>query len=144
MPRWSKENFPKNMKLVESFQNLANEKRCTASQLCLAFIMAQGNDIFPIPGTKSIKYLEENAGALDVVLTEDEIKQIRQELEIFEFSGARYPEWYVTQPGSTIIFSKIEQGKTHVLRRHTVERKYMIISVLNIHPLPIKFGAHKY
>jgi len=91
-PRFSKENFPKNLRLVDGLVNLAKNKGCTPGQLTLAWLLAQGDDIIPIPGTKKIKYLEENLGALNVKLTSEEEKEIRQLVENAEVHGGRYPE----------------------------------------------------
>jgi aryl-alcohol dehydrogenase-like predicted oxidoreductase len=73
-PRFQGENFSKNLDLVKKIEALAAEKKCTPSQLALAWVMAQGEFIFPIPGTKRIKYLEENVGALNVVLSKEELE----------------------------------------------------------------------
>lgn len=91
-PRFSKENFPKNLKLVDDLAAIAKKKGCTATQLTLAWLMAQGDDIIPIPGTTKIDRLEENLGALKVELTSEEEKEIRQACENAEVSGSRYPE----------------------------------------------------
>lgn len=91
-PRFSPENFPKNLKLVDEISALAKKKGCTSGQLTLAWLMAQGEDIIPIPGTKKIKYLEENLRAVDVTLTEEENREIRKAVESAEVHGARYPE----------------------------------------------------
>ena len=91
-PRFSPENFPKNLKLVDQMAELAKKKGCTAGQLTLAWLMAQGDDIIPIPGTKKIKYLEENLGALKIKLTADENAEIRKAVENAEVHGGRYPE----------------------------------------------------
>lgn len=90
-PRFSAENFPKNLKLVDQIAELAKKKLCTPGQLTLAWLLAQGNDIIPIPGTKKIKYLEENLGALDVQLSAEEEKQIRSAVDAAEVHGDRYP-----------------------------------------------------
>jgi len=90
LPRFSPENFPKNLKLVDKIAELADKKGCTAGQLTLAWLMAQGDDIIPIPGTKKIKYLEENRGALEVKLTEEENLTIRKAIEGTEVGGERY------------------------------------------------------
>jgi aryl-alcohol dehydrogenase-like predicted oxidoreductase len=90
-PRFSKENFPKNLKLVDRIGALAKKKGCTPGQLTLAWLMAQGDDIIPIPGTKKIKYLEENLGALNVKLTPEEVKEVRDLVEAAEVHGDRYP-----------------------------------------------------
>ncbi|KAK7178818.1 hypothetical protein DPSP01_014346 [Paraphaeosphaeria sporulosa] len=90
-PRYSKENFPKNLKLVQKLQDIAAKKDCTAGQLSLAWLLAQGPDVIPIPGTKKIKYLEENIGSIKVQLTAEEVKEIRAEIEKVEVTGDRYP-----------------------------------------------------
>lgn len=91
-PRFSKENFPKNLELVDHITALAKKKGCTAGQLTLAWLMKQGDDIIPIPGTKKLKYLEENLGALDVQVSDSENKEIRQAIEKAKVHGERYPE----------------------------------------------------
>ncbi|KAH7393554.1 NADP-dependent oxidoreductase domain-containing protein [Cadophora sp. MPI-SDFR-AT-0126] len=91
-PRFSAENFPKNLKLIENLSTIAKLKGCTTGQLTLAWLLAQGNDIFPIPGTKKIKYLEENLGAQDVQLSEEDVKEIRNMIEAVEVHGHRYPD----------------------------------------------------
>lgn len=95
-PRFTKENFSKNLKLVDSLKKIAEKKGCTAGQLTLAWLLAQGEDIIPIPGTKKIKYLEENLGALEVKLSGEEEKEIRGLVEGAEVHGSRYPEVMVT------------------------------------------------
>ncbi|CAF4412071.1 unnamed protein product, partial [Rotaria magnacalcarata] len=70
LPRFSKENFPKNLKLVDHLTELAKKKNCTSGQLTLAWILAQGNDFIPIPGTTKIKNLEDNAAAANIQLSE--------------------------------------------------------------------------
>lgn len=91
-PRFKDENFEANLKLREQLELKAYRKGCTISQLVLAWLMAQGEDIFPIPGTKRTKYLEENMGALKVHLTQEEIAAIREACEELKVSGNRYPE----------------------------------------------------
>jgi aryl-alcohol dehydrogenase-like predicted oxidoreductase len=91
-PRFSEENFPKNLKLVDALSSISKKKGCTPGQLTLAWLMAQGHDIIPIPGTKRIKYLEENLDAFKVELTKDEEQEIRESVENAEVHGARYPE----------------------------------------------------
>jgi len=90
-PRFSKDNFPKNLELVDHIAALAKKKGCTPGQLTLAWLMRQGDDIIPIPGTKRLKYLEENLGALDVKLSDSEDKEIREAVEKAEVIGERYP-----------------------------------------------------
>jgi aryl-alcohol dehydrogenase-like predicted oxidoreductase len=87
-PRFQGENFAKNLDLVAKIQELARSKGCTASQLALAWVLAQGNDIVPIPGTKRIKYLDENLGALRVTLTPKDLEQIDAVLPAA--AGGRY------------------------------------------------------
>jgi aryl-alcohol dehydrogenase-like predicted oxidoreductase len=91
-PRFQGENFDKNLSLVRKIEALAKEKNCTASQLALAWVLAQGNHIFPIPGTKRIKYLEENISALNVYLSADELKNINDLFPLDAAAGLRYPE----------------------------------------------------
>ena len=91
-PRFQGNNFDKNLQLVEKIELLAGAKGCTASQLALAWVLAQGDYIFPIPGTKRIKYLEENAGAVNVVLSQKELDEIAEIAPKNAASGARYPE----------------------------------------------------
>jgi aryl-alcohol dehydrogenase-like predicted oxidoreductase len=91
-PRFQGENFQKNLDLVARVELLAREKNCTPGQLALAWLIAQGNDIIPIPGTKRTKYLEENVGALDVKLTADDLKRIEEVAPKGVASGLRYPE----------------------------------------------------
>lgn len=89
-PRFSRENFPKNLELVEKIRGIADKKGCTLGQLTLAWLMAQGDDIIPIPGTKKIKYLEENMGSLDVKISKEDDEEIRKAIEGISVSGDRY------------------------------------------------------
>ena len=91
-PRFREENFRQNMRLVERVREVAASKGCKASQLALAWALAQGPDVVPIPGTKRRAYLEENVGALDVELTEDDLARIEAALGEVPVAGARYPE----------------------------------------------------
>ena len=91
-PRFSAENFPKNLKLTDQIGEIAKKKGCTPGQLVLAWLMAQGEDVIPIPGTKKVRYLEENLGALEVKLTGEEEREIRKVVEGAEVHGTRYPE----------------------------------------------------
>ena len=91
-PRFQGENFQKNLDLVARVELLAREKSCTPSQLALAWLLAQGNDILPIPGTKRRKYLEENLGALQVQLTPRDLQRIEEVAPKGVASGLRYPE----------------------------------------------------
>ncbi|MBM9579451.1 aldo/keto reductase [Leptospira sp. 201903070] len=92
-PRFQGENFTKNLELVKKIESLAKQKECKPSQLALAWVLAQGDEIVPIPGTKRIPYLEENFGALKVKLTEDDLKEIDSIAPKGIAKGARYPEW---------------------------------------------------
>jgi aryl-alcohol dehydrogenase-like predicted oxidoreductase len=91
-PRFQGENFEKNLELVWKVEVIAAEKRCTAGQLALAWVLAQGEDIVPIPGTKRRKYLEENLDALDITLTPDDLGRLDQAAPAGAASGLRYPE----------------------------------------------------
>ncbi|MGI4832515.1 MAG: aldo/keto reductase [Janthinobacterium lividum] len=91
-PRFQGENFAKNLRLVNHLRELAQAKGCTASQLALAWVLAQGEDLVPIPGTKRVQYLEENVGALDVALSADELSQLDELLPLGAAAGQRYPE----------------------------------------------------
>ena len=91
-PRFQGENFQKNLDLVARVEAIAKEKKCTPSQLALAWLLAQGEDIIPIPGTKRRQYLEENAGALQVTLTVEDLRRIDEVAPHGVASGARYPE----------------------------------------------------
>jgi aryl-alcohol dehydrogenase-like predicted oxidoreductase len=95
-PRFQGENFQKNLDLVARVEALAREKHCTAGQLALAWLLAQGEDIIPIPGTKRCKYLEENVGALHVKLTADDLRRIEEVAPKGAAAGLRYPETMMT------------------------------------------------
>jgi aryl-alcohol dehydrogenase-like predicted oxidoreductase len=91
-PRFQGENFQKNIDLVARVETIAREKSCTPGQLALAWLLAQGKDIIPIPGTKRRKYLEENAGALSVKFTADDLRRINEVAPKGAASGQRYPQ----------------------------------------------------
>ncbi|HSM97709.1 MAG TPA: aldo/keto reductase [Gallionella sp.] len=91
-PRFQGANFSKNLALVEKVKQLAERKGCTPGQLALAWVLAQGEDIVPIPGTKHRHYLEENAGALEVALSREELAQLEAIFPHGAAAGARYPE----------------------------------------------------
>ena len=91
-PRFQGENFQRNLDLVKRVQEIAREKRCTPAQLALAWVLAQGEDIVPIPGTKRRKYLQENIGALDLDLTSKDLERIDKVAPKDAFAGSRYPE----------------------------------------------------
>ena len=91
-PRFQGDNFARNLDLVNRVGEIARAKGCTTSQLALAWVMAQGNDIAPIPGTKRRKYLEENAGAAAVTLTPADLARMEEVASKGLVSGLRYPE----------------------------------------------------
>jgi aryl-alcohol dehydrogenase-like predicted oxidoreductase len=91
-PRFQGANFQKNLDLVRRVEEIAKEKGCKPSQLALAWVLAQGKDIAPIPGTKRRKYLEENVAALDVKLTPEDLRRIDQIFPTGAAAGLRYPE----------------------------------------------------
>jgi aryl-alcohol dehydrogenase-like predicted oxidoreductase len=91
-PRFQGENFQKNMDLVRRIEEIASEKNCKPSQLALAWVLAQDKNIVPIPGTKHRKYLEQNVAALDVKLTEDDLRRIDEIFPTGAAAGERYPE----------------------------------------------------
>jgi aryl-alcohol dehydrogenase-like predicted oxidoreductase len=91
-PRFQGENFMKNLEILSRVEALANELKATPSQLAIAWVLAQGADIVPIPGTKHVKYLEENVAALQIKLTPDELKMIEQAAPKGVTAGDRYPE----------------------------------------------------
>jgi len=91
-PRFQSENFQKNLELVRRVEEIASEKKCTPSQLALAWLLAQGGDILPIPGTKRRKYLEENAGALQVKLGAEDLWRIDEVAPHGAAAGTRYPQ----------------------------------------------------
>ncbi len=91
-PRFQGENFQKNLDLMHKVEELAKEKGCKPSQLALAWVLAQGEDIVPIPGTKHRKYLEENVGALEVKLTPEDLRRLAEVFPKGAASGLRYPE----------------------------------------------------
>jgi aryl-alcohol dehydrogenase-like predicted oxidoreductase len=91
-PRFQGDNFQRNLDLVKRVEEIAREKKCTPAQLALAWVLAQGDNIVPIPGTKRRKYLQENIGAVDVSLTSEDLAQIEEVAPRDAFAGSRYPE----------------------------------------------------
>jgi aryl-alcohol dehydrogenase-like predicted oxidoreductase len=91
-PRFQGENFGKNLELVKRIEEMAAEKGCTSAQLALAWVLAQGEDIVPIPGTKRRRYLDENIAALEVSLTPQDLKRIDEIAPQDVAAGTRYPE----------------------------------------------------
>ncbi len=98
-PRFQGENFNKNLELVQRIEKIAAEKNCTPAQLALAWVLAQGDDIVPIPGTKRRTYLDQNLGALDMKLTPADLKRIDELAPRGAAVGARYPEEYMNRLG---------------------------------------------
>jgi aryl-alcohol dehydrogenase-like predicted oxidoreductase len=91
-PRFQGQNFQRNLDLVRRIEQIAAQKGCTASQLALAWVLAQGKEIVPIPGTKRRKYLEENIAALEIKLTAEDLRQIEAMSPKGAAAGQRYPE----------------------------------------------------
>jgi aryl-alcohol dehydrogenase-like predicted oxidoreductase len=96
MPRYQGENFYKNVELVEKIKTLAADKGCSPSQLAIAWVLAQGEDIITIPGTKRVKYLEENIASGNVQLTKKDLQSIEAIMPAGIVSGARYPEKFMS------------------------------------------------
>lgn len=104
IPRFSRENFHKNLELVQIFEELAAQKKegTTPAQVVLAWILAQGPDFIPIPGTKNIKYLEQNLGALEVTISKEEDARIRETIESMGgVAGDRVPAGITRSYGGT-------------------------------------------
>ena len=91
-PRFQGENFKRNLELVDRVREIATEKGVTPGQLALAWLLAQGNDIVPIPGTKRRKYVEENTAAVDIALTEEDLRRIEEIAPVGAAAGERYNE----------------------------------------------------
>ena len=91
-PRFTGANFERNIQLVREVEGLAKDKGCTTAQLALAWVLAQGGDIVPIPGTKHVRYLDQNIGALDVTLSKDELDRLDAILPPGAAAGERYHE----------------------------------------------------
>ena len=92
LPRFQQEAFEKNLAIVNALAEVATQKNITTGQLALAWLLAKGDDIIPIPGTKRRKYLQENAAAADVILSADDVLAIEKLMEGYEISGERYSE----------------------------------------------------
>ena len=90
-PRFNEEALKENLKLADTVKTLAAKKGCTPAQLALAWVLAQGEDMVPIPGTKRVKYLEDNLGAVNVRLDDEELHEIETACGQFEVVGQRYP-----------------------------------------------------
>ncbi|ERF76121.1 Aldo-keto reductase yakc [Endocarpon pusillum Z07020] len=108
-PRFSPENFPKNLELVDAIAQLAEKKGCTSGQLVLAFLMAQGADIIPIPGTTKYKNYDENMASLKIEVSDEEDREIRKAIENATVLGGRYPPGF-----AAMLFADsapLEEGK---------------------------------
>ena len=92
-PRFQGENFQRNLAIVYRLESLAQRKNCKPAQLALAWVLAQGEDIVPIPGTKRRSYLEENVAALEIKLSPEELAEFDSVAPVGGTAGARYPEW---------------------------------------------------
>jgi aryl-alcohol dehydrogenase-like predicted oxidoreductase len=97
LPRFSGDYWKNNQNLAKAFADLAADKGCTPAQLSLAWVLARGDHIIPIPGTKHRKYLEENAGATDILLTISDLENIDHLLSRFPNVGPRYSERHAKQ-----------------------------------------------
>lgn len=93
--KFSPDNFPTIMALADKIKAIASTHNATPAQICLAWVAAQGEDIIPIPGTSTIKYLEQNTAAIHIKLTDDEVKEIRKYAAETELKGDRYPAGFV-------------------------------------------------
>jgi aryl-alcohol dehydrogenase-like predicted oxidoreductase len=91
-PRFQGENFDRNLGLVERVREIAAEHECTPGQLALAWVMHQGSDVVPIPGTKRRAYLEENVAASEISLSEDDLRRIDDAAPVGVAAGERYPD----------------------------------------------------
>jgi aryl-alcohol dehydrogenase-like predicted oxidoreductase len=91
-PRFQGENFARNLELVEGVWEIADEKGRTPGQIALAWVLSRGEDVVPIPGTKRVRYLEENAESVDVELTEEELERIEEAFPKGAAAGERYPD----------------------------------------------------
>ncbi|RVQ66330.1 aldo/keto reductase [Croceicoccus ponticola] len=100
-PRFQGENFDRNFALVDHVRELAAARNCTAGQIAIAWLLHQGDDILPIPGTKRIRYLEENVGAIGVTLTKDDLDQIDAILPPGGAAGDRYDKSFKGNPEAT-------------------------------------------
>jgi len=95
MPRFQGENFYKNLELVEKIRSLAAEKGCTPAQLAIAWVLAQGEDVITIPGSRRIRHLEENIASEQVQITPEDLQSIEAIMPVGIVSGTRYPERFL-------------------------------------------------
>jgi len=98
-PRFQEDNMRQNWRIVEGIRQIAAQKGCTAGQLALAWVLAKGEDLVPIPGTKRLKYLDENIRALDVTLTAADLKALEEIAPLGITAGTRYPEQHMRAVG---------------------------------------------
>jgi aryl-alcohol dehydrogenase-like predicted oxidoreductase len=98
-PRFQGDNFQKNLELVDRVEKMAGQKQCTAAQLALAWVLAQGDDIVPIPGTKRRKYLDEDLAALNIRLTAADLARVAEIAPVGVAAGPRYPEVHMKRVG---------------------------------------------
>ncbi|KAF7545228.1 hypothetical protein G7Z17_g9336 [Cylindrodendrum hubeiense] len=138
LPRFSPENFPKNLELVKIFESLAAQKGCTPSQVVLAWIASQGVDFFPIPGTKTIKYLEENMGAIGVKITQEEDSYIRTTLvSMGNVSGDRT----ITRRIGEVFRSRAFISKFELAAHKCQEVRNMFFQIVRKSSIPILAGC---
>lgn len=101
-PKYSRENFAKIMTLVSKFEEVAKAHGKSPAQISIAWLLAQGDDIIPIPGTRGKKYLDENTSASEIKLSDEEVKALREAADATVLPGARYPEaWAGVLDGNT-------------------------------------------
>ncbi|KAK5138379.1 hypothetical protein LTR08_003440 [Meristemomyces frigidus] len=133
-PRFSGENFPKNLKLVDQISEISKKKGCTPSQLTLAWLLAQGDDVFPIPGTTNLKRVDENLGALDIKLSKEEEQEVRKACEAAEMHGGRYPEAF-----ASLCFSDtppLDAASGSIADSPALSSPYTVLTGLIDRPLP--------
>ena len=110
MPRFQGENFQRNLSLLEEFGRITSEQRCTMAQLALAWLLSRGEHVIPIPGTKRAKYVEENAGASDVVLATDVLRRLEALINRDTVAGARYDQVTQQEIGTEEFPSRLERN----------------------------------
>jgi aryl-alcohol dehydrogenase-like predicted oxidoreductase len=98
MPRFEQENFARNLESLACIEEIAREKHCSAAQIALAWVLARGNDVTAIPGTRRTAHLEENLDALNVELTSEEVRQMDEMMPLESFAGERYTEKSIFKP----------------------------------------------
>ena len=98
-PRFQGENFQKNLDMVARITQIARDKNVTTGQIALAWVIAKGNDVVPIPGTRRIKYLDENTDAVNITLTPDDLRRLNEAAPVGAAQGTRYPEAMMARVG---------------------------------------------